>query len=74
MKWILPAMATLCVACTYAPVIQNPNDADRINQTEVIDTGETQRLEQAESDCSRQGKHAVADRSGGQIAYSCADN
>jgi hypothetical protein len=34
---------------------------------------EAQALEQAETDCARQGKHAVSQRIEGETLYSCAD-
>ena len=71
MKWIIPVCAAVMAACTYAPVVQDPNGG--IMATDAGDVRETQRLEQTESDCASQGKHAEASRVEGHTVYSCVD-
>lgn len=72
MKWIIPVCAALIMACTYAPVVENPTDS-AVMAPDAHDNAETQRLEQTESDCRSQGKHAQADRVDGRTVYTCAD-
>lgn len=72
MKWIIPVCAAVITACTYAPVVENPQDA-AIGAPGAIDVGETQRLEQTESACASHGQHASADRVEGHTVYTCVD-
>ena len=44
------------------------------NKVTQPDPGEAQALEQAETDCARQGKQAVSQRVEGETIYNCADN
>jgi hypothetical protein len=72
MKWIIPVCAAVMTACTYAPVVEDPNERG-IMAPDAADVAETQRLEQTESDCASQGKHAEASRVEGHTVYSCVD-
>jgi hypothetical protein len=72
MKWMIPVCLTLITACTYAPVVENPNDPG-ILAPDAADNAETQKLEQAESSCADKGQHAQADRVEGRTVYSCVD-
>jgi hypothetical protein len=40
---------------------------------DVDERREARALEQAEAECARQGKHAVAQRVEGETVYDCAD-
>jgi hypothetical protein len=69
MKVFLLACTALLLGCTLAPPpSDNPTASPRSEQR-----GEARALEQAEADCARQGKHAVAERSEGETLYHCVD-
>lgn len=72
MKWMVLVCAAVITACTYAPVVQNPTDS-AVMAPDAAGAAETRRLEQSESDCARQGKHAQADRVEGRTVYTCSD-
>jgi hypothetical protein len=42
-----------------------------VTESNAVDSGEARALEQAESDCARQGKHAVSQRVEGETIYHC---
>ena len=78
MKW-LPSFCPLTLvvvltACAAAPEIAYESAADPTNQVAAMDSGEARALEQAESDCARQGLHAVSQRVEGETTYDCVDS
>jgi hypothetical protein len=64
--------STLMVACAGGPPLDNPS-APGSMRPDVDERHEARALEQAESDCATQGKHAVSQRVEGETMYSCAD-
>jgi hypothetical protein len=71
-KQLLPACATLLVACAGGPPPANPS-APGAMRPDVDERREARALEQAEAECARQGKHAVSQRVEGEMVYDCAD-
>jgi hypothetical protein len=72
MKRIVLACATLLVACAGGPPIDNPS-APGAMRPDVDERREARALEQAESECAKDGKHAVSQRVEGETIYDCAD-
>ena len=82
MKWsaflcpLVPAavLAAVVAACAGSPQLAYESaPPDEMTQSNAVDSGEARALEQAEADCARQGKHAVASRAEGETLYDCAD-
>ncbi len=67
-------ITSLCLAvvaaCAGEPQIAYES-APEATQQAAVDPGEAQALEQAEAECARQGKHAVAQRVEGETVYDC---
>jgi hypothetical protein len=73
MRWSLCICATIVSACTGGPPIDYASAPGAMQTSDAVDQGEAQALEQAETDCARQGKHAVSQRIEGETVYNCAD-
>ena len=71
-KLVALVCSTLIVACAGGPPLDNPS-APGAMRPDVDERREARALEQAESDCAGQGKHAVSQRVEGETMYSCAD-
>jgi hypothetical protein len=71
-KPIAAACVALLVACAAQPPVDNPS-APGAMRPDVDQRREARALEQAESECAKQGKHAVSQRAEGETIYSCAD-
>jgi hypothetical protein len=71
-KRLVPVCAALLVACAAGPPPENPS-APGATRPDVDQRREARALEQAEAECSRQGKHAVAQRVEGEVVYGCAN-
>ena len=71
MLWVCVVVLT---GCAGGPQIAYESASDPMQVGDAPDQGEAQALEQAESDCARQGKHAESQRIEGQTFYTCADN
>lgn len=71
--WYAIACAALVAACAGGPPPDNPS-APGSFRPGVDQRREARALEQAESDCSAQGKHAVARRDEGETFYDCVDH
>jgi hypothetical protein len=66
---LLAGWAALAGGCAMGPPPpDNPTASPRAEQR-----AEARALEKAEADCAVHGKHAVAERSGGETLYHCAD-
>ena len=85
MKWrmffspvIPPAVLALVLAgCAGSPQLAYESAPDPVTEggpADSVDSGEARALEQAESDCARQGKHAVSKRVEGETIYDCVDS
>jgi hypothetical protein len=72
MKRIVMACVALFVACSGQPPLDNPS-APGAMRPDVDRRREARALEQAESECAKQGKHAVSQRVEGETIYNCAD-
>lgn len=70
MRWTAIACTALMVACANSPSAYNPS-APGTGQPATDERREARALEQAEADCAKQGKHAVARREEGQTVYDC---
>jgi hypothetical protein len=74
-RWGTLCCASLVAACAGGPQINyestppDPMTTDTANDN----SGDAAALEQAERDCRRDGKHAVAQRIEGETVYDCAD-
>ena len=68
-------ITSLCLAavaaCTGGPQLAYESAPAAMQQGDAVDPGEAQALERAESECARQGKHAVARRVEGETIYDC---
>jgi hypothetical protein len=71
-KQLVPVCTLLFVACAAGPAPENPS-APGAMRPDVDERREARALEQAEAECSRQGKHAVAQRVEGETVYDCAN-
>jgi hypothetical protein len=69
---ITVGLITFLVACAGGPPLDNPS-APGAMRPDVAERREARGLEQAESDCASQGKHAVSQRVEGETVYDCAD-
>ena len=72
MRLIALVCSTFIVACAGGPPLDNPS-APGAMRPDVDERREARALEQAESDCASQCKHAVSQRVEGETMYSCAD-
>lgn len=72
MKWPAVVCTTLVAACANAPPVDNPS-APGSFRAPVDERREARALEQAETECARQGKHAVATRDQGETLFHCED-
>jgi hypothetical protein len=72
MKWPAVVCTTLVAACAGAPPMDNPS-APGSFRAPVDERREARALEEAETDCARQGKYAVATRYEGETLFHCAD-
>ena len=82
MKWlpficpVVPAaiLAVALGACAGSPQLAYESaPPDEMTDSNAVDSGEARALEQAETDCARQGKHAVSQRVEGETVYDCTD-
>jgi hypothetical protein len=72
MKVITSLCLAAVAACGGEPQIAYESAPERTSQqSEAVDPGEAQALEQAEAECARQNKHAVAQRVEGETVYHC---
>ena len=72
----MKVITSLCLAAVAAcaggaPQLAYESAPQAMQQGDAVDPGEAQALEQAESECARQGKHAVARRVEGETFYDC---
>jgi hypothetical protein len=65
--------AVILTACAGGPQIDYQSDPNAMQSANAIDPGEARALEQAESECARQGQHAVSQRVEGETIYDCTD-
>jgi hypothetical protein len=72
MKTMALAALTLLVACAGGPPVDNPS-APGAMRPDVDERREARALEEAESDCAKQGKHAVSQRVEGDTVFDCVD-
>jgi hypothetical protein len=72
MRWTSIACMTLFAACANSPPVDSPSAPGSFSAP-VDEHREARALEQAEADCAKQGKHAVATRDAGETLYHCAD-
>ena len=68
---MMASLASL-MACAGGPPLDNPS-APGAMRPNVDQTREARGLEQAESECAKQSKHAVSQRVEGETVYGCAD-
>jgi hypothetical protein len=65
------------MACAGGPPPDNPSapnpSAPGAMRPNVEQAHEARGLEQAESECAKQGKHAVSQRVEGETVYGCSD-
>jgi hypothetical protein len=74
MKWMTLVCLAVIAACAGGPQLGYESAPDAVAQSDVADAGEAQALERAETDCARQGKHAVSQRVEGETIYDCTDS
>ena|GEM_PF-1037561 len=74
MKRITSLCTVILVACAGGPQIAYQSAPDATQSAEAGDPAEARALEQAESECARQGQHAVSQRVEGETLYDCADD
>jgi hypothetical protein len=73
MRWTAVVCTTLIAACANSPPpVDNPS-APGSFRAPVDERREARALEEAEADCAKQGKHAVARRAEGETLYDCVD-
>jgi hypothetical protein len=75
MKWLpffcrVVPIAVLA-ACAGSPQLAYESAPGETTESSAVDSGEARALEQAETDCARQHKHAVAQRDEGETVYDC---
>jgi hypothetical protein len=73
MRWTAVVCSTLVAACATPPPVDNPS-APGSFRAPVDDRREARALEEAQADCAKQGKHAVARRDEGETLYDCVAN
>ena len=67
-------LAVALGACAGSPQLAYESaPPDEMIDSNAVDSGEARALEQAETDCARQGKHAVSQRVEGETVYDCSD-
>ena len=71
MKRIASLCTVVLVACAGGPQIAYESASDATQSADAVDPTEARGLEQAESDCARQGQHAVSRRVEGETLYEC---
>lgn len=74
MKMITSLCLAVVAACAGEPQIAYESAPAAAQQPDAVDPGEAQALEQAEAECARQGKHAVAQRVEGETIYNCEES
>ena len=67
-------LAALLAACAGSPQLAYESVPNEMTESNAVDSGEARALEQAETDCARQGKHAVSQRVEGETIYGCSDS
>jgi hypothetical protein len=67
-------LAAIVAGCAGGPQIGYESAAVATQPVNAADSDEARALEQAETDCARQGKHAVSQRVEGETIYDCAHN
>ena len=72
MKRMALAGLTLLVACAGGPPLDNPS-APGAMRPEVDERREARALEEAETNCAKDGKHAVSQRVEGETVFDCVD-
>ncbi len=72
MKGMVVACLAVLTACAAGPPLENPS-APGAMRPDVDERREARALEQAESECATQGKHAVSHRVEGETLFDCAD-
>lgn len=72
MRWTAVVCTTLIAACANSPPVDNPS-APGSFRDRTDERREARQLEEAEANCAKQGKHAVARRDEGQTLYDCVD-
>jgi hypothetical protein len=74
LRWATLCCAAVVVGCAGGAQINYESaPPDTMAGDVAEDTGDAAGLEQAEGECRRQGKHAVAQRVEGETVYNCAD-
>jgi hypothetical protein len=73
-RWTLLVCAAVVTGCAGGPQIAYESAPNAMHSGDAADPSEAQALEQAEADCTRQGKHAVSQRVEGETIYDCTDN
>jgi hypothetical protein len=73
MKGTTLLCAAILTACAGGPQIAYQSDPNATQSANAMDPGEARALEQAESECARQGQHAVSQRVEGETLYDCTD-
>jgi putative hemolysin len=73
MRWAAVACTGLIAACANSPPVDNPS-APGSFRAPVDERREARALEEAQANCAKQGKHAVARRDEGQTLYDCVAN
>ena len=68
---VLPVVLTACAGSPQLAYESAP--PDQMTDSSSVDSGEARALEQAETDCARQGKHAISQRVEGETLYDCTD-
>ena len=70
MNWSAVVCTALVAGCANSPPLDNPS-APGAGRPGVDQRREARALEQAETECARQGKRAVARRQEGETFYDC---
>jgi hypothetical protein len=73
LKRLYVLFAAVVAGCAGGPQIGYESATDATQQANAVDSDEARALERAETDCARQGKHAVSQRVEGETIYACAD-
>ncbi len=73
MRWATFVCTSLVASCVNSPPLDNPS-APGAFRAPVDERREARALEEAEADCVKQGKHAVAQRDEGETIFHCADS
>jgi hypothetical protein len=81
MRWMALCCAAVIAGCANGPPMSYSSAPDPMDanggfqyQGDAADPDEARALEQAESDCASQGKHAVSKRVEGETIYDCKSN